>query len=48
VLPHRPVEQDAEHVVGVGDIEAMRRPHKIPKRVANKLLGRGIVSKLWR
>jgi hypothetical protein len=32
----------------LGDTEAIRRPHKIPKRVANKLIGRGVVSKLWR
>jgi hypothetical protein len=31
-----------------GDVEAIRRPHKIPKRVANKLAGRGVVRRLWR
>jgi len=47
-LPFRPVEQDAEHVVGVGEVEAIRRPHKIPERVANKLIGRNVVRRLWR
>jgi hypothetical protein len=32
----------------LGDIEAIRRPHKIPKRIANKLIGRGVVRRLWR
>jgi len=30
------------------DVEAIRRPHKIPKRVANKLVGRNVVRRLWR
>jgi hypothetical protein len=32
----------------LGDVEAIRKPRKFPKRVANKLIGRGLVSKLWR
>jgi hypothetical protein len=32
----------------LGDVQAIRRPHRIPKRVANKIIGRGFVSKLWR
>ena len=32
----------------LGDVGAIRYPHRIPKRVANKLIGRGFVSKLWR
>jgi hypothetical protein len=30
------------------DVEAIRRQHKVPKRVANKLIGRNIVRRLWR
>jgi hypothetical protein len=32
----------------LGDVGAIRRPHKIPKRIANKLDGRNIVRCLWR
>jgi hypothetical protein len=32
----------------LGDVEAISRPHKIPKRVANKLIGRGVVRRFWR
>jgi hypothetical protein len=32
----------------LGDFEAIRRPHKIPKRISNKLIGRGVVRRLWR
>jgi hypothetical protein len=31
----------------LGDAEAIRRPHRIPKRVANKLIGRNVVRRLW-
>jgi hypothetical protein len=33
----------------MGDVEALRRPHRIiPKRLANKWLGRNVVRRLWR
>jgi mannose/cellobiose epimerase-like protein (N-acyl-D-glucosamine 2-epimerase family) len=32
----------------LGDVEAIRQPHKIPKRAVNKLVGRGVVRRLWR
>jgi hypothetical protein len=32
----------------LGDAEAIRRPHRIPRRVANKIIGRNIVRRLWR
>jgi hypothetical protein len=32
----------------LGDVEALRKPHRIPKRVANKLIGRNVVRRLWR
>jgi hypothetical protein len=32
----------------LGDIEAIRQPHKIPRRVANKIIGRNVVRRLWR
>jgi hypothetical protein len=32
----------------LGDAEAIRQPHRIPRRVANKLIGRNIVRRLWR
>jgi hypothetical protein len=31
----------------LGDVQAIRRPHKIPKRVYNKLLGRTVVRRMW-
>jgi len=32
----------------LGDVEAIRHPHRIPKRVANNLIGRNVVRRLWR
>jgi hypothetical protein len=32
----------------LGDVEAIRQPHKLPKRVVNKLIGRNVVRRLWR
>jgi hypothetical protein len=32
----------------LGDVEALRYPNRIPQRVANKLIGRNIVRRLWR
>jgi hypothetical protein len=33
----------------LGDVDTIRHPHRIPKRVANKLIGRNVVlRKLWR
>jgi hypothetical protein len=32
----------------LGDAEPIRRPHRIPRRVANKFIGRNVVRRLWR
>jgi hypothetical protein len=32
----------------LGDVEAICKPRRIPRRVANKLIGRKVVRRLWR
>lgn len=32
----------------LGDVDAIMHPHKLPRRVANKVIGRKVVSKLYR
>ena len=32
----------------LGDAEAIHKPHRIPRRLANKIIGRGVVRRLWR
>jgi hypothetical protein len=32
----------------LGDVEAIRHPHKIPKRIANKLVRQEHLRRLWR
>lgn len=32
----------------LGDVQAVTHPRRIPRRIANKVIGRKAVSKLWR
>lgn len=32
----------------LGDVGAILRPRRIPRRLANKMIGRRIVRRLWR
>lgn len=32
----------------LGDVDAVLHPSKLPKRVANKWLGRNLVRRIWR
>ena len=32
----------------LGDAEAIRKQHRIRKRIANKVIGRNVVRRLWR
>jgi hypothetical protein len=32
----------------LGDVSALSRPRRIPARMANKVIGRHVVRRLWR